>query len=199
MITASDKKLKEKYNSEVLAELKKEFDYKNDLAVPRLDKIVVNTGFGRLSDKIKSGDQFEKIQESIKKDLAIITGLKPSLRKARKSVAGFRLRKGDPIGYIVTLRRNYMYDFLDRVIKLALPRTRDFRGIDLKSMDGRGNLTIGFPDQTVFPEISSEEERMLFGLEAVIVTTAKTNEEGLRLLTLLGVPFRFDSDKKELS
>lgn len=199
MITISDQKLKEKYNNEVLAVLKQEFGYKNDLAAPRLDKIVVNTGFGQLSDKIKSEDQFKKTQESIEKDLAIIAGLKPSLRRARKSVAGFRLRKGDPIGYTVTLRRNYMYDFLDRIIKLALPRTRDFRGIDLKSMDGHGNLTIGFSDQTVFPEISTEEERILFGLEAVIVTTAKTNEEGLRLLTLLGVPFRFDSDKKELS
>ncbi|HQO27593.1 MAG TPA: 50S ribosomal protein L5 [Candidatus Pacearchaeota archaeon] len=190
MVKISDKTLQDLYQQDVVPALKKEFGYKNDLAVPRLNKIVVNTGFGRLAEQIKSSDQQEKMRQAIEHDLILITGQKPTLRRARKSVAGFHLREGDPIGYTVTLRRNYMYDFLDRVIKLALPRTRDFRGISLKSMDGRGNLTLGFPDQTVFPEISSEEERMLFGLEAVINTTAKTDQEAIQLLTHLGLPFR---------
>ncbi len=190
MVKISDKTLQDLYQQDVVPALKKEFGYKNDLAVPRLNKIVVNTGFGRLAEQIKSSDQQEKMRQAIEHDLILITGQKPTLRRARKSVAGFHLREGDPIGYTVTLRRNYMYDFLDRVIKLTLPRTRDFRGISLKSMDGRGNLTLGFPDQTVFPEISSEEERMLFGLEAVINTTAKTDQEAIQLLTHLGLPFR---------
>ncbi len=190
MVKISDKKLQDLYQQDVVPALKKEFGYKNDLAVPRLNKIVINTGFGRLAEQIKSSDQQEKMRQAIERDLILIAGQKPALRRARKSVAGFHLREGDPIGYTVTLRRNYMYDFLDRVIKLALPRTRDFRGISLKSMDGRGNLTLGFPDQTVFPEISSEEERMLFGLEAVINTTAKTDQEAIQLLTHLGLPFR---------
>jgi len=190
MVKISDKKLQDLYQQDVVPALKKEFGYKNDLAVPRLNKIVINTGFGRLAEQIKSSDQQEKMRQAIERDLILIAGQKPALRRARKSVAGFHLREGDPIGYTVTLRRNYMYDFLDRVIKLTLPRTRDFRGISLKSMDGRGNLTLGFPDQTVFPEISSEEERMLFGLEAVINTTAKTDQEAIQLLTHLGLPFR---------
>ncbi len=195
MVEISDKKLKERYEKEVKATLKEELGLKNDLAVPRLEKIVINTGFGKMAERSKSEEQMQKMRKAIENDLALISGQKPAVRKARKSVAGFRLREGDPIGYSVTLRRNYMYDFLDRIIKLALPRTRDFRGIDLKSMDGHGNLTIGFPEQTVFPEISSEEERMLFGLEVVIVTTAENDQEGRRLLALLGIPFR--SEEKE--
>ncbi len=191
----SEKKLKEKYESEARPALKEEFGYRNDLAVPRLDKIVINVGFGKQAEKTKGGDQLEKIQSAIERDLAMITGQKPALRRARKSVAGFHLRQGDPVGYAVTLRGHYMHDFLDKVIKLVLPRTRDFRGIDLKSMDGHGNLTLGFPEQTVFPEISSEEERMSFGLEAVIVTTAETDQEGARLLTLLGIPFRSEESQ----
>jgi len=197
MIKISDKKLKDIYRQEVLPALKKEFDYQNDLEVPRLVKIIINTGFGRMAERTKSSDQLEKMRQAIERDLILITGHKPALRRARKSIAGFHLREGDPIGYTVTLRRDQMYDFLGRVIKLALPRTRDFRGIDLKSMDGRGNLTLGFPDQTVFPEISTEEERMLFGLEAVINTTASTDQEAIRLLTLLGLPFRNPEEEKE--
>lgn len=196
MISLSDKKLKDRYIDEVRPALKEEFGYKNDLAVPRLSKIVINTGFGKMAEKVKGEDQLKKIRGSIERDLILISGQKPALRQARKSVAGFHLRQGDPVGYTVTLRRNRMNDFFDRIVKLTLPRTRDFRGIDLKSMDGRGNLTIGFPEQTVFPEISSEEERMLFGLEAVIVTTAKTDQEGAKLLALLGMPFRSDKDEK---
>lgn len=196
MIQVSDKKLKDLYRQEVLPALKKEFGYQNDLAVPHLVKIVINTGFGRMAERTKSSDQLEKMRQAIERDLILITGHKPALRRARKSIAGFHLREGDPIGYTVTLRRDQMYDFLGRVIKLALPRTRDFRGIDLKSMDGRGNLTLGFPDQTVFPEISTEEERMLFGLEAVINTTAQTDQEAIRLLTLLGLPFRNLEEEK---
>jgi len=178
--------------------MRAEFGYKNDLAVPRVNKITINTGFGRMAEKIKDGGKIEKMQSSIEKDLALITGQKPVLKKAKKSIAGFHLRQGDPAGYAVALRSDQMYDFLDRLVKLTLPRTRDFRGIDLKSMDQRGNLTIGFAEQTVFPEISSEEERMLFGLEVVITTTAKTNQEGVRLLSLLGIPFRAEGDKQEI-
>lgn len=196
MVKISDKKLQDLYHQDVVPALKKEFGYQNDLAVPRLNKIVINTGFGRLAEQTKSSDQLEKMQQAIEHDLFLITGQKPALRRARKSVAGFHLRQGDPIGYTVTLRQNHMYDFLGRIIKLALPRTRDFRGINLKSMDGRGNLTLGFPDQTVFPEISSEEERMLFGLEAVINTTAKTDQEAVQLLTLLGLPFRSEETEE---
>ena len=196
MVKISDKKLQDLYQQDVVPALKKEFGYKNDLAVPRLNKIVINTGFGRLAEQIKSSDQQEKMRQAIERDLILIAGQKPALRRARKSVAGFHLRAGDPIGYTVTLRRSYMYDFLDRVIKLTLPRTRDFRGISLKSMDGRGNLTLGFPDQTVFPEISSEEERMLFGLEAVINTTAQTDQEAIQLLTHLGLPFRLEETEE---
>lgn len=196
MVKISDKKLQDLYQQDVVPALKKEFGYKSDLAVPRLNKIVINTGFGRLAEQIKSSDQQEKMRQAIEHDLILIAGQKPALRRARKSVAGFHLREGDPIGYTVTLRRSYMYDFLDRVIKLTLPRTRDFRGISLKSMDGRGNLTLGFPDQTVFPEISSEEERMLFGLEAVINTTAQTDQEAIQLLTHLGLPFRLEETEE---
>lgn len=186
----SDKKLQEKYESQVKPALKEELGRSNDLAVPRLFKVVINTGFGKRAEQSKSGEQLEKIQSAIEQDLALITGQKPVLRRARKSIAGFHLRQGDPIGYSVSLRGGAMYDFLDKVIKLTLPRTRDFRGIDLKSMDGHGNLTVGFPEQSVFPEISSEEERMSFGLEMVVVTTATNDQEGARLLTLLGMPFR---------
>jgi large subunit ribosomal protein L5 len=196
MVQLSDKKLKDKYLTEVREALKQELGYKNDLAVPRLKKIIVNTGFGKIVEKIKSDDQLKKIREAMENDLMVITGQRPALRKARKSIASFHLRQGDPVGYAVTLRRDRMYDFLDRIIKLSLPRTRDFRGVDLKSMDGRGNLTIGFPEQTVFPEISSEEERMLFGLEVVIVTTAGSDQEGERLLALLGMPFRSGKDRE---
>ena len=129
--------------------------------------------------------------------MATITGQKPSLRRAKKSIAGFHIREDDAIGYMVTLRGQRMNDFFEKAVYLALPRTRDFRGIEPSSLDGNGNLTIGFPEQLVFPEISSEEERVVFGLEAVIVTNTKNNEEALKLLTLLGVPFKKDNKKQK--
>ena len=189
-------RLKAKYRKEIIPLMKKEFGYRNDLAVPRIQKIVVNTSFGRLAEK-ESGDKLKRAQEAIALDLATITGQKPALRRAKKSIAGFHIREGDAIGYVVTLRGQRMNDFFEKVVYLALPRTRDFRGIEPSSLDGNGNLTIGFPEQLVFPEISSEEERTIFGLEAVIVTNTKNNEEALKLLSLLGVPFKRDNKKEK--
>lgn len=187
-------RLKEKYKEEVIPIMKKEFGYQNDLAVPRIQKLVVNTSFGRLAEK-KSGDKLKELQKAIASDLAIITGQKPALRRAKKSIAGFHIRQGDKIGYVVTLRGQKMRDFFEKIVCLALPRTRDFRGIKPNSLDKDGNLTIGFPEQLVFPEISSEEERIIFGLEVVIVTNTKNRKESQRLLSLLGIPFKKDIKK----
>jgi large subunit ribosomal protein L5 len=182
-------RLKEKYQKEVIPLLKKEFGYRNDLAVPRVEKVVVNTSFARLLGDSKK-DKADKILQEIEKDLALITGQKPALRKAKKSIAGFHLREGAPIGYQSTLRGGRMYDFLERLIYLTLPRTRDFQGIDPASLDGEGNLTIGFEEQLVFPEISAEEERRSFGLGITIVTTTKDKEKAKKLLDLLGFPWK---------
>ena len=187
-------RLKAKYREEILPLMKKEFGYKNDLAIPRIKKIVVNTSFGRLAEK-ESGDKLKRAQQAIALDLTTITGQKPALRRAKKSIAGFHIREGDSIGYVITLRGQRMNDFFEKMVYLALPRTRDFRGIEPSSLDGNGNLTIGFPEQLVFPEISSEEERTVFGLEAVIVTNAKNDKEALKLLSLLGVPFKKENKK----
>ncbi len=190
-------RLKEKYKKEIIPLMKKEFAYRNDLAVPRIQKIVVNTSFGRLAEKL-SGDKLKQAREAIALDLATITGQKPALRRAKKSIAGFHIREGDEIGYVVTLRGQRMNDFFEKMVCLALPRTRDFRGISPNSLDRNGNLTIGFSEQLVFPEISSEEERIIFGLEVVIVTNAKSNEEARRLLSLLGIPFKKEKDGEKV-
>lgn len=182
-------RLKDKYNKEVVPEMMKSFGYKNKMAVPRLEKAVVNTGFGRLVSG-KSGDEAKKIYESILRDLTEICGQRTVLSKARKSISSFKTRQGMPIGASATIRGNRMYDFLDRVIHIALARSRDFRGIDQRSFDAKGNLTIGIREQTIFPEILPEKTRMIFGFEITVVTTAKNREGGIELLRLLGFPIK---------
>ncbi len=177
-------RLLEKYNKEIIPHLVKKFGYKNVMAVPKMEKAVVNVGFGR---QVKDGGDFaEKVTEA----LIQITGQKPILTKARKSIAGFKLREGMVIGAKVTLRSGRMYDFIDRLISVALPRSRDFRGIDPKAIDPGGNLTIGIKEDIIFPEISYETTKDIFGLEVTITTTAKTSEEGEELLRAIGFPLK---------
>lgn len=175
--------LQEVYRKQVIPSLKERFGYKNTLAVPRVDKIVVNVGTGK-------NFRDEKVVSEIKNNLMIITGQKPVETKAKKDISTFKLRSGMIVGLKVTLRGKRMYDFLERFIKLTLPRTRDFKGIPLTSADKNGNVNIGMKEHTVFPEISTEEIGMIFGLETTIVTTAKTREESIELLRLLGFPWQ---------
>ena len=175
--------LKELYNKEITASLMKEYNYSSKTEVPRLEKIVVNMGVG-------DGAHDSKFIEAAVKDLEAITGQKPVVTKARKSIAGFKLREGQPIGCKVTLRGENMYNFMDKLIKLALPRVRDFRGISKTAFDGRGNYTLGIKEQLIFPEINYDEVVKVTGMDIVFVTTAKTNEEALHLLNAFGLPFR---------
>lgn len=182
-------KLSEKYKKEIIPAMMKIFGYKSPMAVPKLKKIVLNVGFGKEISKL-SGQEKEKFLKYISETLAKISGQKPVFCQAKKSISGFKLKKGSIIGAKVTLRRKKMYDFLERLIYLTLPRTRDFRGIDQKSLDEKGNLTIGIREITSFPEVVLEKEKQIFPLEVTIVTTAKTKKEGKELLRLLGVPFK---------
>ena len=175
--------LQEKYRKQVIPKMKEKFGYRNDLAVPKIEKVVVNTGIGRV---LKD----EKAREEIAKDLALITGQRPAPRQAKKAIATFKTRKGMIIGLAVTLRGQRMRDFLERLINVAIPRSRDFRGFPVKSIDKNGNLTIGIKEQIIFPEISAESARNIFGLEICVKTTAKTREEGIELLKLLGFPIK---------
>ena len=174
--------LKEKYHKEAVPKMMKEFGYKSPMAVPRIEKVVVNIGVGRIRD--------EKSHETIVKALSLITGQKPSPRAARVAISAFKTRKGLVIGYAVTLRGKRMYDFLERLINIALPRTRDFQGIDEKSFDGRGNLTIGVKEHIVFPEMIGEDVRSIFGFEVTVVTTANKRKEGIMLLRHVGFPVK---------
>jgi large subunit ribosomal protein L5 len=174
--------LKEKYRQEIVPALIKDFQYDNIMEVPRLVKVVVNIGLGEALQNAKAMD-------AAVGDLSLITGQKPIILKARKSIATFKLRTGNPIGVKVTLRGTRMYDFLDRLVSIALPRQRDFRGISPDAFDGRGNYTLGLREQLLFPEIEYDKVDKLRGLEITIVTTAKTDEEGRRLLQLMGMPF----------
>lgn len=174
-------RLRERYRSEVVPALTKDFGYGNVHQVPRLDKIVVNIGLGEALKNAKALD-------AATADLATITGQKPVVTRARRSIAQFRLRAGNPIGAFVTLRGERMWDFLERLVTLALPRIRDFRGLPGKSFDGRGNFTIGLREQLVFPEVDYDKIDRLRGLEVTIVTSARTDEEGRRLLEYLGMP-----------
>jgi large subunit ribosomal protein L5 len=176
-------RLKDKYNEEVVPALKKEFSYKNPMSVPKLQKIVINIGMGEAIANAKAMD-------AAVNDLSIISGQKPVVTKAKKSIAAFKLREGMSIGAMVTLRGDQMYEFLDRFISLTLPRVRDFRGISPKSFDGRGNYTIGLKDQLIFPEIDFGKVDRARGLNVSIVTTAKNDEEARALLRFLGMPFR---------
>jgi large subunit ribosomal protein L5 len=175
--------LRQRYHDEVAASMQREFGYANPMQVPRLEKVVVNIGLGEAIQNAKALD-------AAVGDLAQITGQKPIVTRAKRSIAQFRLRTGMPIGAKVTLRGQRMYDFLERTMRLALPRIRDFRGIATRSFDGRGNFSLGLREQLVYPEIDYDKIDRLRGLEISIVTTAKTDEEGRRLLELLGMPFQ---------
>ncbi len=175
--------LKEYYLNEVRPRLMERFNYKNIHEVPKIDKICVNMGLGEATINPKIIDQALI-------ELAQITGQKPKICKARKSIAGFKLRKGVPIGVMVTLRRNRMYDFLVRLINVALPRVKDFKGLPRSGFDGRGNYTLGISDHTIFPEIDSSKVEKIKGMSITIVTTAETDEEAYELLKELGMPFR---------
>ena len=176
-------RLKEKYDNEIVPSLKEKFNYTSVMQVPKLNKIVVNIGCGDASHN-------SKLLEAALNDLTLITGQKPVVTKAHKSIAGFKIREGQAIGCKVTLRGESMYNFLDKLISISLPRVRDFRGLSPKAFDGRGNYTIGIKEQLVFPEIEFDNVVKVRGLDIVLVTTAKTNEEAFALLQELGIPFR---------
>lgn len=175
--------LKELYNKEITKNLKEKFNYSSVMEIPKLEKIVVNIGVG-------DGSHDEKMIEAAVRDLEAITGQHPVVTKAKKSIAGFKLREGQTIGTKVTLRGANMYIFLEKLIKVALPRVRDFRGVSPKAFDGKGNYTLGIKDQLIFPEIEYDNVVKLRGMDIVFVTTAKTNEEALELLKGFGIPFR---------
>jgi len=176
-------RLKERYLNEVSSAMMKKFGYKNPMEVPKLEKVVVNIGLGEAIQNPKSLD-------AAVGDLAKITGQKPVVTKAKKSIAAFKLRAGMSIGTKVTLRGERMYEFVDKLFNIALPRVRDFRGVSPKSFDGRGNFTLGLREQLIFPEIEYDKIDRLRGMDVVFVTTAKTDEEARELLRLLGMPFR---------
>jgi large subunit ribosomal protein L5 len=176
-------RLKDIYKSKVVPELTKEFDYKSPMAVPHMEKIVVSMGVGRAT-------QDKKFLESAKKDLMMITGQMPAVCKAKRSVSNFKLRQGNEIGLKVTLRGVRMYEFMDRLINLAIPRIRDFRGLSPKSFDGRGNYSMGLAEQSVFPEINPAQIEFQQGMNITFVTTAQTDEEARAMLSFFGMPFR---------
>jgi large subunit ribosomal protein L5 len=176
-------KLKTLYQETVIPALMKRFGYQNRMEVPRLEKIVINMGLGEAIQNIK-------ILDSAVQELSQITGQKPIITKAKKSIAQFKLRTGMPIGCMVTLRKERMYEFFSRLVNVALPRVRDFKGVSGKSFDGRGNYSLGIREQLIFPEIHYDKIDKVKGMNIIIVTTAKTDEEGKELLKLLGMPFR---------
>ena len=176
-------RLKEKYKSEVVSQLMKEFSYKSVMQVPKVKSIVLNVGMGEAIQDIKP-------LESAVRELATITGQSPVITRAKKSIAAFKLREGMPVGCRVTLRGDRMYQFLDKFISLALPRIRDFQGVSPKSFDGRGNYAFGVKEQIIFPEINYDKVASMHGMDIIVVTSAKTNEEGKALLKYLGMPFR---------
>ena len=176
-------RLKEKYKDEIVQNLMKDFSYKSIMQVPKIKSIVLNVGMGSASQDVKP-------LESAAKELATIAGQNAVITRAKKSIAGFKLRENSPVGCKVTLRGKRMYDFLDKLICLALPRIRDFRGISPKSFDGRGNFAYGIKEQIIFPEINYDKIASMHGMDIVIVTSAKTNEEGKALLKYFGMPFK---------
>lgn len=180
-------RLKEQYQKELIPAMMRKFGYKNVMAVPKIKKVVVNTSFGRLVAG-KTGEEQKKLQEEIIQALSLICGQKAVLTLAKKSISSFKTRKGQPLGAMATLRGKRMYDFLERMINIALPRLRDFKGIDIKSFDKNGNLTIGIKEHIVFPEISPEKVRNIFGLEITVVTSSKNREENINLLKEMGFP-----------
>jgi large subunit ribosomal protein L5 len=176
-------RLKDRYQEEISPALKEQFGIQNPMRIPKLEKIVVNMGVGEAVQNSRALD-------GAMEDLARITGQKPQLRRARRSIAGFKIREGMPVGARVTLRGERMWEFLDRLITIALPRVRDFRGISSRSFDGRGNFALGLREQTIFPEVSYDSIDATRGLDVAVVTTAETDEEARELLRMLGMPFR---------
>ncbi|MCT4597400.1 MAG: 50S ribosomal protein L5 [Vallitalea sp.] len=176
-------RIKEIYNNEIVDAMMKKFNYSNKMAVPKIDKIVINMGVGEAKEN-------QKILDSAVNDLTIIAGQKPVVTRAKKSVAAFKVREGMPIGCKVTLRGSRMYDFADRLINLALPRVRDFRGVNPNGFDGRGNYAMGIKEQLIFPEIEYDKVDKIRGMDIIFVTTAKTDEEARELLRLFGMPFK---------
>ncbi|MHC1685637.1 MAG: 50S ribosomal protein L5 [Clostridiaceae bacterium] len=175
-------RLKEKYDNEVVKSLIEKFGYKNVMEVPKLEKIVINMGVGEAKDN-------QKVLESAVSDLTLISGQKPILTRAKKSIANFKLRENMPIGCKVTLRKEKMFEFADKLMNIALPRVRDFRGISSKAFDGRGNYALGIKEQLIFPEIEYDKIDKVRGMDIIFVTSAKTDEEARELLRLLGMPF----------
>ncbi|MEK6778611.1 MAG: 50S ribosomal protein L5 [Candidatus Deferrimicrobiota bacterium] len=176
-------RLHDYYKSDVVPKLREKFGYKNPMQVPKLEKVILNMGLGEAIENIK-------ILDSAAEEIAIITGQKPVITKARMSISNFKLRAGVPIGIKVTLRRDRMYNFIDKLLAVALPRVRDFKGVSPKGFDGRGNYTMGVKEQIIFPEINYDKIDKIKGMNITIVTTARNDEEGLELLRLLGMPFR---------
>lgn len=176
-------RLKERYMKDIVPSMAREFSYKSVMQVPKLDKVMVHVTLGEATQNIKLLDAAEK-------ELAAITGQKPLVTRSRRAIAGFKLKKGVPLGCKVTLRGERMYEFLDRLISVALPRIRDFRGLSTKSFDGRGNYSFGLKEQFIFPEVDYDKVEMVHGLDVTICTTAKTDEECRALLRDLGIPFR---------
>ncbi|MBI3448480.1 MAG: 50S ribosomal protein L5 [Acidobacteria bacterium] len=180
---ATTPRLQERYRKEILPEITKQFAYPSPMAAPRITKIVVNMGVGEAKENIK-------ILDAAVEELGLITGQRPALRRAKKSIANFKLREGVPVGCCVTLRGNRMYEFLDRLVSIALPRVRDFKGVSEKAFDGRGNYTLGVTDQSIFPEVTTGKVEKIKGMNITIVTTARTDNESRALLQAFGVPFR---------
>ena len=176
-------RLKAKYQAEIIAQMSKEFGYANPMQIPHLEKIVVNMG-------IKEGPSDIKILEQCAEELSLITGQKPVIRRSAKAIAGFKLRENAPIGLKVTLRKARMYEFMDRLINIAMPRIRDFQGYSDRSFDGRGNFSMGINEQTIFPEVQFDKIKKTQGMDVTFVTTATTDREAKRLLELLGFPFK---------
>lgn len=175
--------LKDYYENEIVSQLIETFQYKNRMQVPKLDKIILNMGLGEAIQNIK-------ILDSAVEELKLISGQKPVITRAKKSIAAFKLRTGMPIGCMVTLRRNRMYDFINKLVNIALPRVRDFRGVPGKAMDGHGNYSLGIKEHIIFPEIDYDKIDKIKGMNITVVTTAETDEEGKELLRLMGMPFR---------
>ena len=176
-------RLRKKYKEEIVPQLMKDFSFRNIMQVPKLERVIINMGLGEAV-------QNAKLIESAVEELTVITGRKPIVTRAKKSIASFKLREGMPIGVMVTLRGEQMYDFVDRLVSIALPRTRDFKGISPKAFDGRGNYTLGIREQIVFPEINYDKIDRIKGMNVTFVTTAETDEQGRALLKSLGMPFR---------
>jgi len=181
--------LKKKYEKEAIKKMQEKFGYKNRMAVPGIVKVVINTGFGR-AISAKTKDEQKRFTEYVNENLALLSGQRPVLTQARKSISSFKLREGNIIGAKVTLRGKKMYNFLEKLINIVLPRSRDFRGISLKAVDRNGNLNVGIKEHIVFPEISPEKSPILLGLEITVVTNAKEREKGLELFKLLDFPMK---------